>query len=248
MTVILGILSSILFLILITIIGWLYQYFSGRKKLFEFFNLKNTKRLVLYLSHLRIASGGAVGVDNIPRSFGESAIPLSETRLVSLFQRLFISAIPGIDTLPGILKKIVISDVDLNIEPSPLDENTVEKDTTIISLGSPGYNIASKYIENTLNSIGKFINQNSAIEIPDTPPYRDTLYSFVQRTKNNSSGAIAYYAAGISSISTMGVSYFLSSKWRYLQNKYGNTQPFCIILKISPEDYKKHTIVCKKFE
>lgn len=246
MAVISGVLSSVLFLILCIIFIWLYQYFSGRRKLFEFFNVKNTKKLVLYLSHLRIISGGALGVDGVPRSFGESAVPLTETKLVALFQRLFISAIPGIDALPGILKKIAISDVDFNIEPSPLDENAVEKDTTIISLGSPGYNVASKYIEDILHSLGKLINQNTAIEILGTPPYGDNSYSFVQRAKNNNNDAIAYYSAGMSSIGTQGASYFLASKWRYLQDKYGNSQPFCIILKISPEDYKKYTIICEK--
>ena len=243
MALIFGVLSSILFLILLIVVGWLYQYFSKRRKLFEFFNLENTKKLTLYLSHLRIISGGAVGVDDIPRSFGESAIPLTETRLVSLFQRLFVSAIPGLDTLPGILKKIVISDIDLVIEPSPLDETTVDRETTIISLGSPGYNIASKHVEDTLNSIGKFIDQNSAIQTPGTSPYRDPLYSFVQRARNDSTGAIAYYAAGMSSLGTMGASYFLASKWSYLQGKYGNSQPFCIVLRISPEDYKRHSII-----
>ena len=195
----------------------------------------------MYLSHLRIISGGAVGIDGIRRSFSESAIPQVETILVSLFQRLFISAIPGIDTLPGILKKIIISDIDLIIEPSPL-----ERETTIISLGSPGYNIASQYIEETLLSIGRFIDQNSAIEIPEALPYRDNLYSFVQRAVNDSTGAIAYYAAGMSSIGTMGAAYFLASKWRYLQNQYGHRQPFCIILRVSPEDYKRHTVVCER--
>ena len=246
MVVFLGVLSSILFTILCMILGWLYHYLSGRKKLLNFFNINKTKKLVLYLSHLRIVPGGAIGVDGVPRSFSGSAIPQVETILVSLFQRLFISAIPGLNPLPGILKKIVISDINLNIEPSPIDENTIEKNTTIISLGSPGYNIVSKYIEGSLNSIGKFTNQNSAIEISGTSPYTDTLYSFVQRVKNNNNNTIAYYVAGKSIIGTMGAAYFLISKWKYLQKKYQNSQPFCVILKISFEDYKKHTIICEK--
>lgn len=246
MAIFFGIVSAILFLILCVVSTWLYQYFSRRKKLFEFFNVKITKKLVLYVSHLRIIPGGAIGINGKQRSFGESAVPLTEARLASLFQRLFVSAIPSLETLPGFLKRIAIADIDLKIEPSPLNEDTVEKDTTIIALGSPGYNIASKYIESSLHSLGKFTPQNDAVEIPGTSPWKDILVSFVQRAKNNSSGTIAFYAAGMSSIGTMGASHFLTSKWQDLQDKYGNDKPFCIILKISPEDHTQYRIICEK--
>jgi hypothetical protein len=149
-----NIVSDFIYTILILFIGWVLYYFTRRALLLSFFNIKESKRIVIYLSHLRILTSGAIGADGKPRSFGASALPLYETELVPIFQRLFNFVIPGAESQPGFLKKLFISDVTVEILPSPLNVGDIERTTTFIAVGSPGYNMASKRIEDFFIHLG----------------------------------------------------------------------------------------------
>lgn len=65
----LNVASEFIALSLIVLVGWVLYYFTRRSPLLAFFNIKKPKRIVLYLSHLRIQPGGAIGIGNVPRSF-----------------------------------------------------------------------------------------------------------------------------------------------------------------------------------
>jgi len=241
--------SDFITLVILVLIGWLIYSFSHRSPLLKFFGIKKTKKIVLYLSHLRIRAGqncGAVGVDDVVRSFQESALPLYETRLIAIFQRLFNFVIPGISSQPGFLKWLLISDVEVEVLPSPLNIDDVERQTTFIAIGSPGYNIASTKVENIFRSLGRFTRGNLAIELNGSPPLTDTTCSFVQRVVDQTTGQYAFYVAGMSSLGTTGAAYFLASRWQYLTNKYPGDKPFCIMLRISGTDARKHDILYER--
>jgi hypothetical protein len=228
---------------LLIFLAWLIYHLTKRRKLLKFFNLTESKRLVVYLSHLRIVSGGALGIDNVPRSFGESAIPLTEVRLISLFQRLFNFVIPGVDNLPGFLKFLLISDIDVSIIPSPLTTGEIERSATFISIGSPGYNIASTHIENSFSTHGSFTNQNSEISISGIPPMNNTRYAFIQRVFDQSTKQMGFYLAGMSSLGTYGATVFLAKRWKYLAKKFKGTQPFCIVINVTSNDGQQSEII-----
>ena len=70
-----NVVSNFLALAILIVLGLLVYYSGSRRPRLSFFGIQRTKKLVVYLSHLRVRSGGAIGVDGSPRSFGESAIP-----------------------------------------------------------------------------------------------------------------------------------------------------------------------------
>ena len=238
--------SNLITLSLITLVGWIIYYFTRRSSLLGFFNIKSSKRIVLYLSNLRIQPGGAIGIDNVPRSFGASAIPLYEAELVPIFQRLFNFVIPGIESQPGFLRWLLISDVAVEILPSPLSTAEVERNSTYITVGSPGYNIASKRVEASLRSLGRFTQDNRALELPGVPLQQDSRCSFVQRVLDQTTGQTAFYVAGMSILGTKGAAYFLATQWKYLAKKYPNNKPFCIMLRILSDDACKHEILYER--
>ena|SRR5882724_570614 len=86
----------------------------------------------------------------------EWQIPFSESQFIGLFQRLFNRLVPGLEGQPGPLRWLFISDVDVSPLVSPLHEESIDKSTTAISLGSPGYNVVSRWAEDGLGAIGRF--------------------------------------------------------------------------------------------
>jgi hypothetical protein len=241
-----NVVSEFIALFLLISIGLLIYYFSRRRHLLQFFNITESKRIIIYLSHLRIILGGALGVDDQRRSFGESAIPLTEVRLINVFQRLFNFIVPGVETLPGFLKSMLISDVDVSILPSPLTTGDVERSDTLVSIGSPGYNMASNYIETSLHPAGTFTNDNSSISISGLQPISDLRCGFVQRVYNQTTGQMAFYLAGMSSLGTYGSVIFLAKRWRYLSKKYRGTCPFCIVIKVTSNDGQQSEIILER--
>lgn len=238
--------SEFIALFLLISLGLIIYHFSRRRRLLKFFNISDSKKIIIYLSHLRITSGGALGVDGQPRSFGESAIPLTEVYLMLVFQRLFNFIVPGVENLPGFLKSLLISDVDVSILPSPLNTGEVERSDTFVSIGSPGYNVASAHIENTLHPVGVFANNNSAISISGIPPVTDLRCGFTQRVYNQATGQMAFYLAGMSSLGTYGSVIFLAKRWRYLAKKYPGTRPFCIVIRITSNDGQQSEILLER--
>jgi hypothetical protein len=247
MDILINIISNILTIPIIVCIGIIIHHLTRRKNLLLFFNLKKDKRIVLYLSNLQVKPGGAVGQDGIPRSYGGEAIPLNEANLIPLFQKLFNFIVPSLKSQPGFLQWLLISDILVEAIISPRDENQIEKASTFISMGSPGYNSASKYIEDKFNPLCRFANGNTVLKVQgiDTP-IDDLQCSFVQKSINSQSGQVAYYVAGMSALGTTGAAQFLATKWNYLSRKYPKNKPFCIVLKIASTDTTKCEILFEK--
>jgi hypothetical protein len=109
--------SEFLALGILLVLGWFVYQLKSRGPRLSFFGIKKTKKLFVYLSHLRIQSGGALGIDDKPRSFGESAIPAYEAELMPALQRLFNYVVPGVEDLPGYLNRLLLSDVDVEVLP-----------------------------------------------------------------------------------------------------------------------------------
>jgi hypothetical protein len=210
----------------------------------SFFGIKHSKKLFVYLSNLAVQRGGSLRVDGSPGAFGESAIPAYEADLMPWLQRLFNFVVPGTKEQPGFLKWLQLSDVSVEFLPSPLEESEIERASTFIAVGSPGYNLASGYIEDSLHSIGRFTNDMSAITLPGTSALDGDHYAFVQRTGH--AVQRAFYAAGISSRATKGAVRYLATHWRDLNKKYPDARPFCVMLRITSEDGSKYQIIYER--
>lgn len=238
--------SEFIALFLLVLIGYFIYQMTGRRKLLSFFHVGQDKRFIVYLSSVNVTAGGSVGVEGNPLSFAGPTFALTEVYLIGLIQRLFNYITPGVDSLPGIFKSILISDVTVDFLPSPPLTTAIDTHAPFLTLGSPGYNSASKRMQEDYNSLAKFDTNNADIIVNNLGKLSDTRIGFLVRAQNNSTGQIAYYAAGPANIGTTGAAIFLIKNWRNLQKKFGNDTPFVILLRFMSDDPRQVEVVAEK--
>ncbi|MFN6225735.1 MAG: hypothetical protein ACK4ZC_03295 [Bacteroidota bacterium] len=243
-----GLISDFISLILTIGIGWTIYFFTERRKLLGFFNIKDTKRLVIYLGNLRIIQGGSLGTDNLPRGYTGTTIVYSEQVTATKYKERFNFLVPSISERPTFLSKILFSDIKVTSLPSPLTENEIEANCSIISFGSPGYNKVSEVIENYSETRVRFINDNSAIQPDNIPPLNDTLNGFIQRLviTNDGSTRSIFYVAGLSEHGTIGAANYLIDNWKELRKKYGDNTSFNIVVRFPTANFDNYTIVSER--
>lgn len=237
--------SNLLTIGIVAVTAWLVHVATRRARLLAFFGIKESKRLVLYLSNVNVL--GSSGVDGRPRSFLEPAIPVTEVVLVPLFQRLFNVIVPGLTDQPGFLKWLLVSDVTVEVQPAPSQASEVDNTATFIAVGSPAYNSASLEVEQALHPLARFNAEYSGFSLDPAHLTTDlTTCSFVQRAHDPVSGRTAFYVAGMSSLGTAGAAYFLAHRWSELEKEYKSTKAFCIVLRISESDRRAHQVLFEK--
>lgn len=239
--------ASFTFVLVVIVFGWILIR-RKRKRLLLFFGVKESGRLNLWFSLLRIIPGGAIGADGAPRSFGGNALPSGELEFLPLYQRLFNYIVPALQEQPGFWRNILLSDLQIEAAPSPVNPADVQRSSSLVSFGSPGYNSVSFWVENSLQSLGHFIQQNSAIELSGVPQFADPLDGFVQRVRIGDGPAVAFYVAGMSEQATKASAYYLAAHWQLLQGAFGNRQNFCIVLKADTGDYRKCVVLLERRE
>lgn len=160
-----NILSDLIFIALAIILAWLYYLVTKRRQLLNFFGIKQSKRIIIYLSNLYVHSGGSTGIDELPRSFQGKAITNEEAKAANQLQSLFNYFLPSWGDKPGILSKLLIADIVVQIEISPLSVNEIEQSSSFISLGSFAYNAASGYLDKRSDALGKcwFVPVNNGL-------------------------------------------------------------------------------------
>lgn len=241
-SIISGVIANFLFLLLMIFIAWILFVFTRRRILYNFFNINSSQRLILYLSNLRIVKGGALGIDNRNRSYQGLAVTFFEYLVSEKFRKLFYYPIQPLNEQPSLLKKVLFSDVNVEILASPLNKNEIDGKASIISLGSPAYNAVSKYIEENLNSNCRFQIDNSEIIVGDAPPIKDTTQAFIERIIDSDNNRSFFYIAGLSELGTTGAMQILTNEWNRFRKKYGKDKPFLVVVKIYPTSVPTETI------
>lgn len=243
-----GLISDFIFLILIIVTGWTIYFFTERRRLLRFFNIEGTKRLVIYLGNLRITRGGSLGTDGLPRGYSGTTIVYSEQLTATKFKERFNYLVPSLSESPSFLSKILFSDIKVISIPSPLTENEIEANCSIISFGSPGYNKVSEVIESYQATKVRFINDNSAIQLDNIPPLQDTTNGFIQRLVINNDGSTrsVFYVAGLSEHGTIGAANYLINNWKRLYDKYGSNSSFNTVIKFPTSNFDNYTIVSER--
>ena len=151
-----NIISDILFLLIAVVLGWAFLVITRRTKLLGFFGVRGPRRMVIYLSNLRIVRGGATGIDGRRRSYQGAATTFLEMAVANRFRDVFNYLLPSLSDRPSVLSKLLVSDVQVQLIHSPLQEGELERSSPFITLGSPAYNIASRFAEERLHSQARF--------------------------------------------------------------------------------------------
>jgi hypothetical protein len=220
--------------------GWLFVR-KRRRLLIEFFGVEKGRRVVIYWSLVRVLRGGSLGVDNQQRAYNGATIPAGELDLIAIFQRAFNYVIPSVQEQPGFWRNLLLSDVKVEILPSPLGKEDIDRASSIVAFGSPGYNVVSQWIEDDLHAIGRFIPDMAAIQVKGIEPFRDVLSGFIQRVRIQDGPIMAFYIAGISEQATKAAAYYLASRWEDLQRRFGNRENFCVVIKAGVDDFRNCT-------
>lgn len=245
-TVLLGLFANALFLISLVLAGYLIYQLTARRKLLAFFGVNVSHRIAVYLSNLQVLQGGATGVGGIQYSYQGSAVAFGEMLVANNFRDLFNFFLPSLSDKPGILGKLLISDIQVQLLPSPRDQAQIEKSLSIISLGSPAYSGASAYIEGGLHSRARFdpnVPPLGGMRVGAVPPITDATHGFVERVFDKLSQRPAFYCAGLGELGTIGAAHFLASEWARLYKKYGGQTDFVVMLRFDPTDFRRWSVV-----
>lgn len=148
--------SDIIFLILAILVSWLWVILSHRRQLQKFFGVTKTKRLVIYLSLINVTMFGSTGIDKRKFSYTGKAVDYGEMQIANQIRNLFSFIVPKLTEASKTIGKLLLSDIDVNLDISPSDQSKLETQAPFVSLGSPAYNTASSYIETIEKGIVKF--------------------------------------------------------------------------------------------
>jgi hypothetical protein len=184
-----NLLSDLIFSGSIFIITLCVYLIFQRVRILKFFGVDKSKKITIFTSNLIVEMFGSTGNDGIPYSFQGTAIPYEESKAASQIHNLFNYFLPSQFEKPGLVSKILISDIDAKVLPAPKSTNVIEQNSTVISLGFPPYNIISKLIEETYNATAKlnYIKENS---IENYEYLRGKLEKNYASSSDNSAGTI----------------------------------------------------------
>lgn len=241
-TILANLTSDVIFLILVAVIAWLLVFFLRRRPIQRFFSIGESKRLVVYLSNHTVEQGESRGADNEPRSYKGLAVSFYELLVAEKIRNLFSYPFPSFADKPGILSKLLVSDAQVQIFPAPFNPENLEYSASVISLGSPGYNTASAFIEQWGDSQARFVSGFQAVAVEGIQPESNTLYGFIERIYDADKQRSLFYVAGLSELGTAGAAYYLATHWHKIRKQFGDSKNFIVMLRFDPGDYTRQPV------
>jgi len=234
-----GIVANVVFVSLTIGIGALFLAVR-RRSLLRFWNIRELKKIRIYISHLQIREG-ALDAAGTPRSYVGSVVTQLESEMGALLKSLFFATLPGRIVQPGWVRTLLFVNADVEIQPAPGRAQDIDPEGTVVSLGSPGYNAVSGAIENDCQSQVKFVDDNKAIQLPGDLKIVDPRQSVVVRLVGG--GRYWFYAAGLTDLGTAAAAHYLAKSWRCLDRRYRKSPSFFVALQFSGNDYRNTRII-----
>jgi hypothetical protein len=227
-----GVLSSALFLVLLSVLGggW---YLWRRRALLDLFQVAKSKRLVIYLSRIEVIRGGSVGVDGVVRRFYGPTVTAAEASAATLLAGIFEYIIPGMESQPGLLKTLFTRDVSVLVQPCPMSAQDTPDDVPIVTVGSPGYNTVSAWAQQALNPKVSFSPNNDALVTHKGRALADPATGMVQVLYDQQNDRRVFYVGGITEAGTRTALLYLSVKWRELKRNLGKDKVFAGFVRMS---------------
>ncbi len=148
--------SDIILGAIIFAISWLVILATHKIPLQKFFNVTTTKRLVIYISNIKVQPFGSIGLSGKPVAYARESVNYGEMKIANQFQGLFSFLVPQTEEAFKTIGKLLFSDISVQIISSPKEMSDLDTQAPFIAIGSPVFNAASAYIENTNRSIVKF--------------------------------------------------------------------------------------------
>ena len=240
-----NVIADIFILGVSALVGWAYV-FLRRRPLLHFFGVSKSRKIVVYISSLSVKPGGAYDSGGVRRSYQGMVLSYGEVRVANELRDLFNYPFPSLGDRKGILNKLFLSDVKVQIIPSPSDTSQLESSATLITLGSSGYNSASHFLEKAYGSQTRFQDDFKAMIIEGLQPVTRENYGFIERVYDEKKNRYLFYVAGLSELGTVGAGYYLATEWSYLTKNNDDKKGLIIMLRFDSKDYRNWSIVFEK--
>src|SRR3989339_159961 len=232
--------ANLIFGALLFLVGLIPCLLIKRARLLNFFGLSKHKMLYVYISNISVIEGGSIGVDNVQRLYAGLVVTYGESLYANNFISLFNQIIPSLSNQYGVFKYLLLSDISTNIYPAH-PRFTIPSNGTIVSIGSPGYNFVSGWIQNTYQNSIKFSENNTSFFVNSLPEYSSPRCGFIQRLIDSSNNRHIYYIAGINEYSTVNAFNYFTKNWKTFNKKYSFCQSFLVLVKF--EDHRSEIIL-----
>ena len=235
--------SNYITIVIAIIVGAVIYQFSRRRSLLSFFGCSKTRRIRLYLSNLYIPPFAATDPSGLPRSFEGSAIPGYELPFVPAIFRLFLAPVPGLSDQPGWWKALALRDVEIDASPSPRSVADIDESATLITVGSGGYNVVSREVEENFQPRVQ-VEPGAPFQVtsPDVQ-YQGPEYAIVAKCRHPSREQWAFYVAGASQFGTTSAFNYLIQNWSSLRKQFGDESPFAVTIRVIEDDPSRREIV-----
>jgi hypothetical protein len=225
-----GILSNLATVVLLAAVVGVLHWLTRRRKVKKFLHVSN-HGIIIYASRIEVLPGGALGADRKRRAFAGPTVSESELSSIDQIEDFLSSLRPTSEMLSSSLTRLRVlwRDTSVKARLAPRDESGIERSSTLISLGSPAYNIVSAVIERDFARLARFQDDNQEIAIPGVGSTRDVEAFLVERAVNRNLGQCAFYVAGQSQLGTLTAAGYLVSHWEELHKRFPHNQSFAIV-------------------
>jgi len=228
-----SILSNIATLVIAGLPGGAW-YLLRRRRLRAFFGLRRTRRVFIYASRVDVPKWGSRGIDGSPRSFAGIATPDYEAKLIANINGFFGGFTPRILRWQNI-PLLRWADIDVQALASPASKEEIRRDGTVITIGSPAYNLVSRSVEEDFDAPVRFANDNAELATRAGTPVGGTTNGVAQRVVDQTTGQVAFYLAGPSVAGTTAAAKYLLRDWRRLAKQHPSGQ-FYEVLRATSND------------
>jgi hypothetical protein len=239
--ILVNLVSDFLFAGILVFVAWLLYASTDRRRLQKFFGVSESKTIYIYLSNIEVLRGGSLGADGNRRSFFGPTVVLAELECAERFRAIFSPLVPLTSGDPGLLGKVLLSDIAVNVLPSPSRGTPFSRNGPVVSIGSHGYNTVSMEIEALEGCMAHFVDDNSSIQLQGLPNLLDPRLGFVTRVRDPKTQCTYFQVAGAATIGTEGAALYLASQWKRLYRRFGSDRNFVVVLKFDARD--KYSIV-----
>jgi len=227
-----GVVVNIASAVAIGLAGFAWYQMARRRRL-AFFGLGgDADRVVVYASRLCIPRWTSLGPDSSRRSFEGVATPEYEAIKVADIQGFF-GGLGRVWRTTGLRW----GDIQVKALIAPAAREDVDREATLITIGSPGYNVVSEMVEEQSDTLVRFANDNNNLAKRDKTVVGGADACFVQRLVSPATGQTIFWLAGPTKDGTTAAVDYLLRNWRKLSRRYRRDRSFCEVLRRTRSGY-----------
>lgn len=230
MGLVFGVLSSLAAIVILAILVAGFNWVTNRRAVKKFLHVKD-RGVNLYASRITVKLWGSLGADGVVRSYSGPTIAGTELESIIQIEGFLSSLRPTPVSLGSALSRIRITspDTSLSFHMAPENESGIDSTSSIVSMGSPAYNIVSAATQRDFPQLACFSSDYRSIGIAGVGTTTDVEAFLVERAINPNLNRCTFYLAGQSALGTQHAAGYLIRHWKELYKRFGEDQNFALV-------------------